>query len=81
MHSFLGQSLNVPQDLPKISMFFFQGGFVMSDIGCDDSRYNPSPERKLSFAHSVFRLYNPAVLKFGEVMQRVSIKHGLVYEK
>ena len=35
----------------------------------------------IEFAHSIFRLYNPAVLSFGEAMQRGSIKHGLVNEE
>ena len=49
IHPFLQQSLNVPQDLPKI-FIVLQGGFVISDIvfGCDDPTYNPSPVRELS---------------------------------
>ena len=35
----------------------------------------------IEFAHSIFRLYNPAVFSFGEAMQRGSIKHGLADEE
>ena len=35
----------------------------------------------IEFSCSFFRLYNPAVLSFGEVMQVGSIKHGLIYEE
>ena len=35
----------------------------------------------IEFAHSVFRLYNPAVLSFGEALEGGSINHGHVYEE
>ena len=63
--------------------FFLQGGFVTSDIvfRCDDSTYNPRHSKGIEFAHSIFRLYNPAVQSFREALQRGSIKHDLVYEE
>ena len=56
LHTFLQQSLNVPQDLPNIFMgFFLQGGFVILDIvfGCGNPTYNSCPVRELSLLTQV----------------------------
>ena len=60
-----------------------QGGFVILDIvfGCDNPYIEPQSCRGIKFAHSIFRHYNLAVLRFGEAMQGGLTKHGLVCEE
>ena len=63
----------LPRIYQTFLMFFFlQGGFAISDnvFGWNEPLYNPSPVLELSLLTQFsFRLYNAAVLSFGEALQ------------
>ena len=62
-------------------LFVFARRFWHLRQGVSWPHIKPQSCTGIEFAYSIFRIYNPAVLNFGEALQGGSIKHGLVYEE